>query len=75
MKAQKLLEYLQELAVNHDLNEIDVNYRYDYDNDVTSIDDIHEDLFDESNKKLTSICIIGDTYDYDADYIDDEPEN
>jgi hypothetical protein len=68
MKAKQLLEFLQELSVNNDLNTIDVNYRYDYDSDVTSVDEIHEDLFDESNDKLTSICIIGDTYDYDAEY-------
>jgi|GEM_PF-1640663 len=71
MNAQQLKDFLVMLEkYGHTLSDIDVNYRYDYDSDVMPLRHINEDLFDETNNKLTSICLM-----YREDDIEEENEN
>jgi hypothetical protein len=59
MNAQQLKDFLVMLEkYGHELSEIEVNFRHDYDSDVIPLRHINEDLFDESNNKLTSICLL-----------------
>lgn len=59
MKAKQLLTYLQDLE-NHgiDLENVDVNFREDYDSDVIKVNHVAEDLYDEeTNSVLESIVL------------------
>ena len=61
LNANQLFKYLSEISKHHDLKNIKVNYRYDYDSDVEIIRSVEEDLFDElTNQIPTSICLITD---------------
>ena len=58
LTAQKLLEYLIDLADENDLSNIQVNYRYSDDTDVYEVSMVEEDLFDDiTNNKLESIIL------------------
>ena len=58
LTAQKLLEYLIDLADENDLSNIQVNYRYSDDMDVYEVSMVEEDLFDDiTNNKLESIIL------------------
>ena len=59
MNAKQLFEHLTLLEKEgNDLSQIEVNFRNDYDSDVVPLRYINEDLFDESNNKLVSICLM-----------------
>jgi hypothetical protein len=66
LTAQKLLDYLLYLENDgHDLSRVLINYRFDSDSDVNLCKFVMEDLFDsETNKILTSICLVSDPSDY-----------
>ena len=71
MTAKNLLNYLTQLQKDgHNLSKISVNFREDYDSDVIPLRHINEDLFDETNSKLISICLLNR-----EDDIEDENED
>jgi len=66
LNAKELLGYLLDLEDRgENLSEILINYRFDSDSDVNLCKFVMEDLFDsETNKILTSICLVSDPSDY-----------
>lgn len=71
MTAQQLFDFLTMLQkYGHNLSEISVNFRDNYDSDVIPLRHINEDLFDETNNKLISICLLNR-----EDDIEDEDDN
>ena len=60
LTAQRLYDFLNELIdQGHDLENINILYRYDRDSDVESICEVDEDLFDsETNSKLETIIFL-----------------
>lgn len=60
MNANDLLEFLKKLAITHDLTKVKINYRFDYECDVTPVGFVHEDLFCVDNTTLTSICLVSE---------------
>lgn len=59
MNAKQLFEHLTLLEKEgNDLSQIEVNFRNDYNSDVVPLRYINEDLFDENNNKLVSICLM-----------------
>lgn len=71
MTAKKLKDFLVMLEkYGHNLSDIEVNFRNDYDSDVIPLRYVNEDLFDETNNKLKSICLLNR-----EDDIEDENED
>ena len=71
MTAQQLFDFLTMLQkYGHSLSEISVNFRDNYDSDVIPLRHINEDLFDKTNNKLISICLLNR-----EDDIEDEDDN
>jgi hypothetical protein len=61
MRASKLIRQLQEIADEHglSLDDINVNFRYDYNSDVHNINHVFEDLYDEkTGTTLESISLL-----------------
>jgi|688.fasta_scaffold2391338_1 hypothetical protein len=65
LTAQRLYDFLNELIdQGHDLENINILYRYDRDSDVESICEVDEDLFDsETNSKLETIIFLSNPND------------
>lgn len=59
MKARELMNYFEELEEQGvDLDNLDVNFREDYDSDVIKVNHVFEDLYDEeTNSVLQSIVL------------------
>jgi len=62
MTAADLLTFLHDLERRgFDLATIEVNFRHDFDSDVTEVEGVCEDLYDaETNSRLTSIVLYGE---------------
>jgi hypothetical protein len=65
LTAQRLYDFLNELIdQGHDLENINILYRYDRDSDVEAICEVEEDLFDsETNSKLETIIFLSNPND------------
>lgn len=70
MTAHDLLTFLHDLERRGlDLATIEVNFRHDFDSDVTEVGGVCEDLYDaETNSRLTSIVLYGDDSPVTAGY-------
>ena len=63
MNAAELVKRLNEIAKEHNvsLEDLEVNYRVDFDSDVEEINWVGEDLYDsETNSKLKSVILFCD---------------
>jgi hypothetical protein len=65
LTAQRIYDFLNELIdQGHDLENINILYRYDRDSDIESICEVDEDLFDsETNSKLETIIFLSNPND------------
>lgn len=65
MTAHDLLTFLHDLERRGlDLATIEVNFRHDFDSDVTEVKGVCEDLYDaETNSRLTSIVLYAEEED------------
>ncbi len=65
LTAQRLYDFLNELIdQGHDLENINILYRYDRDSDIEAICEVDEDLFDsETNSKLETIIFLSNPND------------
>lgn len=65
LTAQRLYDFLNELIdQGHDLENINILYRYDRDSDIEAICEVEEDLFDsETNSKLETIIFLSNPND------------
>jgi hypothetical protein len=71
MNAKNLVEQLQKIADKHGVNleDLEVNYRVDFNSDVEEVNWITEDLYDpETNSVLKSVTLFCD----DSGLEDDE---
>lgn len=62
MTAQDLYDFLRDIQNRGiSLSRIDVNFRHDFDSDVTEVAGVCEDLYDaETSSRLTSIVLYGE---------------
>lgn len=68
MTAQQLLNELLNLqADGHVLSEITISFRENYDSDVIPLRHFNEDLYDETNRKLISMCLMNREDDIEDD--------
>lgn len=77
MTAHDLLTFLHDLERRGlDLATIGVNFRHDFDSDVTEVKGVCEDLYDaETNSRLTSIVLYTEEVDADLDAPHTIPED
>jgi hypothetical protein len=63
MTAKQLKDFLTDLEnQGHNLELVSLNFREDYNSDIVEIEEVEEDLFDEStNSILESIVFISNT--------------